>query len=156
MYDTTWTPIAKVNNIENPNRIYAGHVLCIPSSVPSNTWKSNNPAVPTFEIASVVRNKQVTIKTSDFPADTDFVVTMGRIGNQGINGVEFARTNSGKGGSFIATYSIPAKFHDMQQVAIRLQSFTGFYSYNWFYNNTTNYLSPLITLHIRIDLLVIL
>ncbi len=130
MYGMTWTPIARVNNIQNPNRIYAGQVLCIPPSVPSNTWKSKKSAVPTFKIASVVKNKQVTIKTYDFPPGTDFVVTMGQIGTQGINGVEVARTNSGQGGSFTATYSIPAKFHGVQQVAIRLQSSTGFYSYN--------------------------
>ena len=137
MYGMTWTPIARANNIENPNRIYAGQVLCIPPSGPSSTWKPKNPPVPTFEIASVLRNKQVTIKTSDFPPDTDFVVTMGRFGTQGINGLEVARTNSGKGGSFTATYSIPAKFQGQHQIAIRLQSPTGYYSYNWFYNNST-------------------
>ena len=137
MYGMTWTPIARVNNIENPNRIYAGQVLCIPRSAPSSTWKPKNPVVPTFEVASVVRNKQVTIKTSDFPPDIDFVVTMGRFGTQGINGLEVARTNSGKGGSFTATYSIPAKFQGQHQIAIRLQSPTGYYSYNWFYNNST-------------------
>ena len=137
MYGMTWTPIARANNIENPNRIYAGQVLCIPRSAPSKTWKSKISAVPTFKIASVVRNKRVTIKTYDFPPGTDFIVTMGQIGTQGINGVEIARTNSGQGGSFTATYSIPSKFHGVQQVAIRLQSSTGFYSYNWFYNNST-------------------
>ena len=74
---------------------------------------------------------------SDFPPDTDFVVTMGKIGTQGINGLEVARTNSGKGGSFTATYLIPAKFQGQYQIAIRLQSPTGYYSYNWFYNNST-------------------
>ncbi len=137
MYGMTWTPIAEANNILNPNRIYAGQVLCIPRSVPFNTWKSNISAVPTFKIASVVRNKQVTIKTYDFPPGTDFVVTMGQIGTQGINGKEVALINSREGGSFTATYKIPHKFHDMKQIAIRLQSSTGFYSYNWFYNNST-------------------
>ncbi|MFC1922911.1 LysM peptidoglycan-binding domain-containing protein [Chloroflexota bacterium] len=137
MYNMTWTPIARANNIQNPNRIYAGQVLCIPRSVPSTSWKSNHPAVPTFEITSVVKNKQVTIKTYNFPPGTEFVVTMGKIGTQGINGKEVALTDSGGGGTFTATYKIPPKFHDMTQVAIRLQSSIGFYSYNWFYNNST-------------------
>jgi LysM repeat protein len=129
-YNMTWTPIARVNKIGNPDRIYAGQVLCIPRSRPASTWRSNNPAVPTFEVAGVVRNRQVTIKTSDFPADTDFVVTMGLIGTRGINGIEVARTNSGKGGSFTETYSIPGKLHGQYQIAIRLESSIGYYSYN--------------------------
>ena len=136
MYNMTWTPIAKANNLSNPNVIYAGQVLCIPGSVQSSTWRSSGTIIPTFEIASVVKNKQVTIKTHDFPADTEFLVTMGKIGTQGLNGREVARINSVKGGSFTATYSIPPEYRGMQQIAIRLQSSTGFYSYNWFYNNT--------------------
>jgi hypothetical protein len=62
---------------------------------------------------------------------------MGRIGTQGIKGIEVARTNSGKGGSLTATYSIPAKLQGQYQIAIRLQSPTGFSSYNWFYINST-------------------
>ena len=136
IYNMTWTPIAKANNLADPNLVYAGQVLCIPRSTQTSTWKPGRTGIPTFEIVSVVKDEQVTIKTYDFPADTDFMVTMGRMGTQGINGKEVARTNSGKGGSFTATYSIPAKFHGEQQIAIRLQSSTGFYSYNWFYNNT--------------------
>jgi hypothetical protein len=137
IYNMTWIPIAKANDIPDPNVIYSGQVLCIPSSTKTITWKPARTAIPTFEIVGVVKDKQVTIKTYDFPADTDFVVTMGRMGTQGINGKEIARTNSGKGGSLTATFSIPAKFHGEQQIAIRLQSTSGYYSYNWFYNNST-------------------
>lgn len=137
MYNMTWTPIARANNITNPNHIFAGQVLCIPRSVPATSWKPISPAVPIFEITSVVKNKQVTIKTHNFPPDTEFVVTMGKIGTQGIDGKEVTRTDSGTGGSFTATYKIPKKFHDRQQIAIRLQSSNGYFSYNWFYNSTT-------------------
>jgi len=135
-YNMTWTPIAKANDLADPNLVYAGQVLCIPRSTQTSTWKPGKSVIPTFEIVSVVKDEQVTIKTYDFPADTDFVVSMGKIGTQGINGLEVARINSDKGGSFTATYSIPSEYRGMQQIAIRLQSSTGFYSYNWFYNNT--------------------
>lgn len=138
MYNMTWTPIARANNLADANLIYAGQVLCIPRSTQASTWKPGTSVIPTFEIVSVVKDEQVTIKTYGFPADTDFVVTMGKIGTQGINGKEVARTNSGDGGSFSATYSIPSKYHGEQQIAIRLQSPRGHYSYNWFYNNTTD------------------
>lgn len=32
-YDLTWRELASANNITNPNRIFAGQVLCIPASV---------------------------------------------------------------------------------------------------------------------------
>jgi len=91
----------------------------------------------TFEIASVVKNKQVTIKSYDFPPDTDFVVTMGSYGAKGIGGVAVTTIDSEDGGSFVATYSIPQTLRGLKQIAIRLQSPTGYYSYNWFYNNST-------------------
>jgi LysM repeat protein len=138
IYNMTWTPIATANNIQNPDFIYAGQVLCIPIPVQSNTWKPSSKSVPTFEIVSVVKNKQVTIKTNDFPPDTDFEVTMGKIGTQGIDGLDVTTINSGQGGSFTATYSIPSKLKGQYQISIRMQSSTGYYSYNWFYNNTSN------------------
>lgn len=138
LYNMTWTPIATANKIQNPNLIYAGQVLCIPRPVQSDGTPSSGAPVPTFEILSVVKNKQVTIKTYNFPAGKDFVVTMGKIGTRGIDGLQVATTSSGKGGTFTATYSIPSKFHGDLQVAIRLQSPSGYYSYNWFYNNTTD------------------
>ena len=45
-------------------------------------------------------------------------------------------TNSGVGGTFTATYPIPAQLAGTPQIAIRLQSASGYYSYNWFFNAT--------------------
>jgi len=74
---------------------------------------------------------------SDFPSHTDFVVTMGSYGAKGIGGVAVTTIDSEDGGSFVATYSIPQTLRGLKQIAIRLQSPTGYYSYNWFYNNST-------------------
>jgi hypothetical protein len=137
-YDLTWKPIAQVNDLANPNLIYAGQVLCIPRSVQPSTQKPTPSSIPTFEILNVVKNKQVTIKTYNFPPDTDFMVTMGKIGTRGIDGLKITTINSGQGGTITATFPIPSKLHGQYQVSIRIQSSTGFYSYNWFYNNTTS------------------
>jgi hypothetical protein len=67
-----------------------------------------------------------------------FVVTVGRYGTKGINGFEVATTDTGAGGSFTASYSIPQALRGHDRIAIRLQSSAGYYSYNWFYNNTTD------------------
>ena len=95
--------------------------------------------IPTFSITSVVTDTTVTIQTANFPANQNFVVTMGPFGSKGINGIVVATTNSGAGGSFSATYNIPAQLKGSYQVAIRLQTSHAnpFFAYNWFYNNTT-------------------
>ena len=98
---------------------------------------SSSAAVPTFSIQSVATDQTVTIVTQNFPAGQDFAVTMGPIGTLGVNGYAVGTTNSGAGGSFTATYTIPAQLKGSYQISIRLQSKEGYFSYNWFYNNTS-------------------
>jgi hypothetical protein len=98
---------------------------------------SSQATIPTFTITAVERNTSVTIRTSNFPKNTNFDVLMNKIGTKGINGIKVTTTNSGNGGSFTATYTIPAELKGLKQIAIRLQSTSGYYAYNWFYNNTT-------------------
>lgn len=94
--------------------------------------------IPTFTILSVVKDQKVTIRTKNFPTNKDFIVRMGAYGTMGIGGTVVATTNSGSGGVFEATYNIPAKLKGSYRVAIRMDSTSGgFYSFNWFYNNTT-------------------
>ena len=93
--------------------------------------------IPTFSIASVVRDQTVTIQTSNFPANQVFTVTMGYRPLRGVGGIVVGTTNSGAGGSFSATYNIPAALRGSNQIAIRLQSASVYFAYNWFFNNTT-------------------
>jgi hypothetical protein len=98
---------------------------------------------PSFSILSVSRDTSVKIKTYNFPANDKFTVTMGKMGTKGVGGVKVGTTKSGSGGSFTATYTIPASLHGSYQIAIRLESPTsGYYAYNWFYNNTTGGTPP--------------
>ena len=94
--------------------------------------------IPTFTITSVSQDNSVTITTSNFPPNEDFQVTMGAYGSAGIGGTPVTTTSSGDGGSFSATYTIPANLAGSQRMAIRLASAAGgYYAYNWFWNNTT-------------------
>jgi hypothetical protein len=94
--------------------------------------------LPTFLITAVTVDTNVTIKTADFPAGYDFKVLIGAYGTKGVGGTQVATVSSGTGGSFTATYNIPAAFLGASRLAIRLESTTGgFYAYNWFWNNTT-------------------
>ena len=93
--------------------------------------------IPTTSIVSVDTDNTVTLQTYNFPANQDFTVRMGPYGTYGINGVVVGTTNSGAGGSFQVTYSIPAALKGMAQIAIRLDSPQGFYAYDWFNNYAT-------------------
>lgn len=100
---------------------------------------ARSQSIPTMSISSVVTDQTVTVQTYNFPANQNFVVTMGPFGSRGINGIVVGTTNSGVGGSFSATYSIPAQLKGSRQVAIRMQTTHAYpyFAYNWFWNNTT-------------------
>jgi hypothetical protein len=93
--------------------------------------------VPTFTIMSVVPGESVTIRTYNFPPAQAFTVRMGPYGTYGMNGEIVGTTDSGAGGSFDATYSIPAGLKTADAIAIRMDSAAGFYAYNWFTNMGT-------------------
>lgn len=99
-------------------------------------------AVPTFTVSEVVPDVSVTIITANFPAATDFTVRMGAYGTLGIGGIAVATLNSGAGGAFSATFSIPASLAGSSQIAIRLESAGIYYAYNWFYNSVSPVTPP--------------
>ena len=108
------------------------------SSIPSGTPIASYSGFPTFSIESVVMDQSVTILTNNLPPQDTFTVTMGNFGTQGVDGVVVGTTDSGVGGSLELTYNIPTELSGLDLIAIRLQSpVTGYYAYNWFYNNTT-------------------
>jgi len=99
--------------------------------------------IPTFAIQSVVPDTSVTIVTSNFPANLAFTVLMGNYGTLGIGGIPVTTINSGSGGSFTATYAIPAALKGSYRIAIRLQDANNYYyAYNWFFNDTANVVNP--------------
>jgi len=94
--------------------------------------------IPTFSIVSVVQDNSVTVKTYNLPPNDNFDVTMGAMGTQGIGGIKVASVPSGTGGSKVYTFDIPSSLYGSYKISIRMQSPTsGYFAYNWFYNNTT-------------------
>jgi hypothetical protein len=118
--------------------------LLLPAGSSLFAKSASSATVPLTEIVAVVRDDEVTIRTYNFPASTDFTVTMGPMGTRGINGYVVGTVNSGAGGSFDATFKIPSALYGAYQISIRLQSggYYPYYSYNWFYNNTTGVPAP--------------
>jgi len=135
-YNLTWDKIAKANNLSDGNKIYAGQSLCIPARA-SQPAPSQPSGVPIITITAVVRDQTVTIAAKNFPSNQKFEVRMGAYGTLGIGGILVGSSNSGNG-AFTATYTIPAGLKNSSQIAIRLDGPQGYYSYNWFWNNSTN------------------
>ena len=103
-------------------------------------WYPYNPVYyyPSFWISAVVRNGSVTVVTNNLPAGDQFDVLMGPYGTLGINGYYVTSFNTGGGGSQTLTFPVPGPMYGAHRIAIRMQSNrgTGFYAFNWFYNNT--------------------
>lgn len=109
----------------------------VPTTTPApGTPPPTSPGliIPTITIIGVVQDEQVTIRTANFPANMQFDVRMGKIGTRGIGGELVTTVSSGGGGSFDATFDIPASLTGQDQISIRLDSTAGYFSYNWFWN----------------------
>jgi hypothetical protein len=105
---------------------------------PTYVSGSAGNAVPEFVITKVVADWSVTIQTTtNYPANNTFTVRIGPYGSLGVNGVIVGFTNSGRGGIFTATYIIPDALRGSDRLHIRMDGESGFFSYNWFYNNST-------------------
>lgn len=145
-YGVDWRYIAEINNISYPWIIYPGQVLCIAKGTtppPTPTPPPGYSGFPTFSILSVERDKSVTVQTYNLPPNDKFDVTMGPMGTKGIGGIKVDTIDSGSGGSKQFTFSIPAALKGSYQIAIRMQSPTsGYFAYNWFFNNTTGGTQP--------------
>jgi len=112
-----------------------------PSQEPAPTTTPAPPGYsgfPTISIVAVVKDQSVTISGQNFPPTDTFTVLMGPYGSQANGGTNVGSTSTEAGGSLSATYSIPSSLAGSYKIAIRLQSSTsGYYAYNWFYNNST-------------------
>jgi hypothetical protein len=137
-FGVPYTELAKWNNIANPSKIYAGQVLCVRKGTTSGTTTPVSYYYPTFSIVSVVRNSTVTVKTNNLPANDTFNVCMNYMGTRGVCGWLVATINSGAGGTQTLTFNIPDALKGQGKIAIRMQSpYSGYFAYNWFWNNTT-------------------
>lgn len=100
---------------------------------------SYNGGIPTVQIAGVNRGRNVTLDISHFPARQELKVLMGKIGTQGINGIEVTTIKTDRNGSYSETFKIPKELQDRKQIAVRVVAVdgSGYYAYNWFDNSNT-------------------
>jgi hypothetical protein len=109
---------------------------------PAPTPTPRHVSIPTFSIVGVERDQTVTIRTNNFPANQTFTARMGPMGTRGIGGTVVGTVDSGAGGTFEATFNVPAGLRSSHRIAIRLDSPAGFFAFNWFFNTTTAVVTP--------------
>jgi LysM repeat protein len=166
-FGVSWQYLQELNGLGDPNFIKAGNIICVSTSAtpqqpqpghpphpgyppPPPPCYPQNPCypppshpqpdyVPLIKIVAVSRDQSVTVQTYNFPANDTFNVLMGPYGSQGKGGIIVGSYSSGNGSSKQVSYPIPAQLAGSYRIAIRFQSNTGsgYFSYNWFYNNTT-------------------
>lgn len=114
--------------------------------LPVNQPPANQPlpsagysGIPTIAITAVQRDKSVTFLTHNYPANQQFMVTMGPMYSKGVGGFIAGNFNSGAGGSMSVTMPIPVQLAGADRLAIRAKTSQEYphYSYNWFFNTTT-------------------
>lgn len=136
-YGVTWTYLADLNDISNPSRIFAGQRLCVSTSGTSG-GQPGTGQTPYFVVSRVVKDSNITIRTTNFPANQTFNVVIGTYKTQGQKGTNVGTFSTGTGGTQTATFNVPATMAGRYRLAVRLTSTTSsaFY-YNWFYNTTS-------------------
>ncbi len=92
--------------------------------------------VPTFRITAVTRDTTVTLSGQNFPANAKFTVRMGAYGTQGVGGAVSGELTTSATGTVTGTVNIPAGLRGASRIAIRLEGPGGYFSYNWFWNQT--------------------
>lgn len=129
-----------------PVFMFALAFLLLPASSSLFAKSESSSTVPIIQVTGVVRDDSVSIRAHNFPANTDFTVTMGPMGTRGINGYVVDTINSGAGGTFDKSFKIPTQLYGSYQISIRLQSggYYPYFSYNWFFNNTTGAPPPVV------------
>ena len=100
-------------------------------------WPPAQP-IPTMEIVSVVEDTSWTFIAYNLPEDEDFQVLVGPIYSRGVNGTVVGAFNSSDGVTE-RIYRIPPEYHGDNRIAVRIQTDHDkpYYSFNWFWNNTT-------------------
>jgi hypothetical protein len=103
----------------------------------SGTTSSSYAGYPYFYIKSVVKDGSVTITPYNFPPNQTFEVRMNWMGTRGVAGAIVKTVTTDSNGKLSGkTFDIPDFLKGSYQITIRLQSpASGYFAYNWFYNN---------------------
>jgi len=120
-----WT-IEYMNYVPNPRLLQVGQKLCIPNITPKSA--------PRLSIVGVEAGRTVTVQVENLAPNQKVDVRLGKNGTLGVNGEIVGTATTDANGKFSATYAIPQALQADSIIAIRVESQTGRYAYDWFWN----------------------
>lgn len=85
---------------------------------------AQDSTLPAFKVSSSVTDEKVVLTTKNFPADTNYTVSMGNPDDPE-NYTPVAKFNSKTGGNLNVTVKIPAKFQGLYEISLMLQDAEG-------------------------------
>jgi LysM repeat protein len=145
-YNTTYAKLAEINELENPNLIFAGQNLCV--SV-SGTTTGNGTPTPTPTLpntssgvrvwaSSAKEDLSVTLQGKFLVANSTYTIYLSNFkANQPVSysvGTFTAKSD----GTFSGTYSLPNKLTDVSKIKVLITNGNGDTASNWFFNITAN------------------
>ena len=87
--------------------------------------------IPRVDVKAVAPDA-ITVYASSFPPGEGLVARLGRYGTRGEDGVIVAEARAGSNGDFELTFPIPSELSGDGQLAVRIESASGFYAFNSF------------------------
>ncbi len=103
-YGVSWVHLAEINNVAPPKYIiYPGQVLCI--SYDGQVTPPAPTAAWSYSIVKVDKDTSVRIRTSNFPSNVLFEVSIGMLSGNVYQWIKVADLDSDRGGTFTKTFN---------------------------------------------------
>ncbi len=119
-FGTTYSNLAEINNIANPNLIYPGQRLCVGTSLQIPSTGGYNPALTIVRVSD-----DVTVSGADFPGGNTFRVFIGVRGTSDVQPVQTADYTTPQDGSFQTLFNIPKSLLKHKDLYIRFEQING-------------------------------
>jgi LysM repeat protein len=121
-YGVSWTWLAEVNNLSNPNKLYAGQVLCVEVDGDDSPPDQPGGVDPALTVLAVSRNESVTVGMEDFPPYDRYNVFMYEYGDDPDHGILIDKVDTGNGGYQKIVFDIPWELQGLARLTLRMES----------------------------------
>lgn len=157
LYDTTWMRLAELNNLKDPNKLYAGNRLCVaatgtgsvssggtsgsggvPTATPSS-GSSGSSSNTLIYASSVIEDRYVTVQGRYLLANATYRVFMSSYKADLSRATLAGSVRTDSKGTYKITLRIPKRLVDVYKINLYLESSRGsLVASNWFYNATAD------------------
>ena len=143
LYNTTWLALVEINDLEDPNLIFVGQILCVSvanATTPTTPAKDLPNSTSSIRVyaTSVKEDQTVTLQGKFLATSTSYTIYMSNFkANQPVN-YWVGSVTTDKSGAFKVTYNLPKKMYDVTKIKVTIVNGTNDTASNWFYNITSD------------------